>query len=200
MPKVVDRAQQRRDIGAALLRLLAREGLEEVSVRTVAAEAGRSAGAVQKYFSSKDELLRFALDLTGERATERLLRVDPAGPTKDVLRRYVEATLPLDEDRRAEAVVWAAFAVRGALRADFGAVLAEVDREVRGHLAELLGAALAAGRIRQDLDPFAVADALIAVSDGLSVRLLYNPDDQAVLLTALDTALTALLGAGTDEL
>lgn len=63
MPKTVDRDEQRRQIGAAVLRLASEQGLDEVSVRTVAAASGRSPGAVQKYFRTKDEMLAFAAEL-----------------------------------------------------------------------------------------------------------------------------------------
>lgn len=60
-PKVSDTAQERRaHILAATAALIANEGLESISVRTVAGRAGCSRGLVEHYFRSKAELLRAA--------------------------------------------------------------------------------------------------------------------------------------------
>jgi AcrR family transcriptional regulator len=55
MPKKVDRQERRTLIADALMRVAADQGLAAVSLRTVAAEAGVSAGMVQPYFRTKDE-------------------------------------------------------------------------------------------------------------------------------------------------
>ena len=61
MPKQVNREERRRDIAAAVLRIVTTRGVEAASLRAVAAEASVSMGAVQHYFTTKDEMLRFAL-------------------------------------------------------------------------------------------------------------------------------------------
>ncbi len=187
MPKVVDRAEQRRQIGAALLGIVARSGLDEVSVRTVAAAAGRSAGAVQKYFATKEEMLRFALEMANERTLERMAGVGRDGTPRDQLRELVCATLPLDADRRAEATVWFSFAAAAVHERRYAAVLAEIDAEVHASLAAWLGKIGVAG------DPPAVARAVIAVSDGLAMTMLCQPDATAASLAALDATLDALI-------
>lgn len=185
MPKVVDRAEQRREIGAALLRVVARDGMEEVSVRAVAAEAGRSAGAVQKYFRTKDEMLGLALELAVERTEERFAAVDPTGSLHDVVRRYVMATLPLDDERRSEAQVWVAFTAKAMVHDEYAEVLRQIDREVREVLVALLA--------NLPGDAGVLADGVIALADGLASRMLYTRDQDDELLAALDVALSALL-------
>ncbi|EME54507.1 HTH-type transcriptional regulator betI [Amycolatopsis decaplanina DSM 44594] len=53
----------------ALLRIVAREGVE----------AGVSAGAAQKYFSTKEDLFRFALDMTSEFLEQCWKTLDQSG-------------------------------------------------------------------------------------------------------------------------
>ncbi|MGW1011229.1 TetR/AcrR family transcriptional regulator [Streptomyces termitum] len=185
MPRSVDRPEQRRQIGAALLRLAAEEGLSRVSVRTVAAASGRSPGAVQKYFRTKEELLLFAAELAGERTERRIASVDPGLPPRETLRALLLTTLPLDEERRAEAAAQLSFAVHAAHQPRLAETRRRIDREVHGALARRLGAAGCP-------EPGATADALIAVSDGLALRLLYAPGERAALLAALDRAVDAL--------
>ncbi|MFF4603416.1 TetR/AcrR family transcriptional regulator [Streptomyces sp. NPDC001339] len=195
MPKTVDRDEQRRQIGAAVLRLASELGLDEVSVRTVAAASGRSPGAVQKYFRTKDEMLAFAAELAGERIEERMAAVDSGLPPREALRALVLTTLPLDAERRAEAAAQLAFATRAAHHPGLGAIRRQIDEDVRTALGGWLAAIghgsgpdAAAGRL-------ALADAVIALSDGLALRLLYAPDDRDALLRALDHALDALIPA-----
>jgi AcrR family transcriptional regulator len=186
VPKTVDRPEQRRQIGAALLALAAERGLDQISVRTVAAASGRSAGAVQKYFRSKEEMLVFAAELAGERVEERMSRVDTGLPLREALRALVRTVLPLDEERRAEAAAQLAFAVHAAHHPRLAAIRRQVDRDVRDALtAWLEGAGCPhAG---------AAADAVIALGDGLALRMLYDPADHEALLNALDRTLDALL-------
>jgi AcrR family transcriptional regulator len=193
MPKVVDRDAQRRAIGAALLAVVAERGLEEVSVRTVATRAGRSPGAVQKYFRTKEDMLSLALDMAGEMTQHRMRAVDRSGTPRQVLRRLVVATLPLDAERRAEALVWQAFAAVAVRHPPFAAVLREIDQAVSADLVRWLEAGRADGTITMRGETRQVADAVVAVSDGIAARLLYHPDAADGLLAALDATLAALL-------
>ncbi|MEU7011477.1 TetR/AcrR family transcriptional regulator [Streptomyces sp. NPDC046332] len=185
MPRTVDRPEQRRQIGAALLRLAAERGLEQISVRTVAAASGRSAGAVQKYFRSKEEMLVFAAELAGERVEERMALVDTGLPLRQALRELILTTLPLDEERRAEAAAQLAFAVHAAHHPRLASIRRQVDHDVREVLAVWLD------RVGCP-EAGATADAVIALSDGLALRMLYTPAEQSSLLNALDRALDVL--------
>ncbi|MFF5933188.1 TetR/AcrR family transcriptional regulator [Streptomyces sp. NPDC012508] len=185
MPKTVDRPEQRRQIGAALLRLAAERGLDQISVRTVAAASGRSAGAVQKYFRSKEEMLVFAAELAGERVEERMALVDTGLPLRQALRELILTTLPLDEERRAEAAAQLAFAVQAAHHPRLAAIRRQVDHDVRDVLAAWLDKVGCP-------EAGATADAVIALSDGLALRMLYTPAEQSSLLDALDRALDVL--------
>ncbi|KUM72498.1 TetR/AcrR family transcriptional regulator [Streptomyces curacoi] len=187
MPKTVDRDEQRRQIGAALLQLVAERGLDEVSVRTVAAATGRSPGAVQKYFSTKDEMLTFAAELAGERVERRMAGVDSALPLRQALRELILTTLPVDAERRAEATAQLAFAVRAAHHPGLAAIRRQVDQDIRQALAGWLESA------GHTTHATAVADAVIALSDGLALRMLYTPQEHEHLLAALDRSLDALI-------
>ncbi|GGY19791.1 TetR/AcrR family transcriptional regulator [Streptomyces djakartensis] len=189
MPRTVDREEQRRQIGAALLQLVSERGLDEVSVRTVAAATGRSPGAVQKYFRTKDEMLAFAAELAGERVERRMAGVDTALPPRRALRELILTTLPVDADRRAEATAQLAFAVHAAHHPRLAAIRRQVDRDVREALTAWLDSA------GHGTDAAAVADAVIALSDGLALRMLYAPQEHEQLLVALERALDALIPA-----
>ncbi|MFF5846482.1 TetR/AcrR family transcriptional regulator [Streptomyces massasporeus] len=187
MPKTVDREEQRRQIGAALLRLVAERGLDEVSVRTVAAATGRSPGAVQKYFRTKDEMLTFAAELAGERVERRMAEVDTTLPLRQALRDLILTTLPLDAERRAEVTAQLAFAVHAAHHPRLAVIRRQVDQDIGEALATWLESA------GHEAQAAAVADAVIALSDGLALRMLYSPQEHEHLLTVLDQALLTLI-------
>ncbi|QGK69348.1 TetR family transcriptional regulator [Allosaccharopolyspora coralli] len=72
MPKQVDHEGRRAALAEAARRLLRHDGLEAVTMRQVATEAGVSLGQVQYYVAGKDELVRFALDRVSAQVEARL--------------------------------------------------------------------------------------------------------------------------------
>jgi AcrR family transcriptional regulator len=193
VPKVVDREERRREIAAGVLRLIAREGLEAVSVRTVAAECGISPGAVQKYFPSKDDMVMRALELTEERLERRYAALPPDAGISELFRQ----ALPLDEERREETAAITAFAARAAARADWAAFIAEGYAAVHKSTSDYIRAAQQEGLIPAIRDAQDLASGLIALSDGFAQRLLLfapGSEEVAMLLRAADISVRALLG------
>jgi DNA-binding transcriptional regulator YbjK len=85
-------------ITAAVLRLVATRGVEAASLRAVAAEPDVSMGAVQHYFTTRDDMLRFALahgnTLLAERGARLLAEYGPA-TRRETLRLLCILLLPL---------------------------------------------------------------------------------------------------------
>lgn len=107
VPKIVDHEERRVQLADTVLALVEREGFEGVSVRTVAAEAGWSVGAVRHYFTSMTELLRFSFDLMIERMRERFQAlIDSDRPNQEKARLLLEELLPMDERRYSEQRLW----------------------------------------------------------------------------------------------
>ena len=61
MPKRVDHARQRRELAATAAAVVADAGLEQTTLRAVAARHGCTKGMVQHYFADKDALLLLSL-------------------------------------------------------------------------------------------------------------------------------------------
>ena len=80
IPRRVDRAQRRARIADAILRIAATRGLDEVSLRDVAAEAGVSMGQVQHYFATKSEMLKFACAYMVEQTRQAIADALGDGP------------------------------------------------------------------------------------------------------------------------
>ena len=101
---------RRAELAAAVWRLVSSEGLDALTVRRVAAEAGWSTGALVHYFPDKEALVLFAFRTVADRVGRRVVgrprtRRDPL----ELARRCSVEGLPLDAERRAEMRVWFAF-------------------------------------------------------------------------------------------
>jgi TetR/AcrR family transcriptional regulator, transcriptional repressor of bet genes len=191
MPKQVDHQERRQQIADAVCRLAARQGLEAVSLRHVAAEAGVSMGQVQHYFATKDEMLMFAFRAFSERAERRLAAAvtAAAGPEpspRSLLRALLAHLVSPGEEFRAEAPVWAAFLARAVVEPRIGEILREGGREMTGFLAAQLRAAQAAGESPAGLDPEREAVTLLTLSDGLLLAQLIGHVDSVAALSAMD--------------
>ncbi|SES18070.1 transcriptional regulator, TetR family [Lentzea xinjiangensis] len=165
MPKQVDHDERRREIGAAVCRLIAQRGLDAVSLRHVAAEAGVSMGRVQHYFATKDDLLMFAFELISDRVAARLGAISADDPAA-CLRAVLLELLPLSAAARAEAPVLAAFLAQAVVEPRLGEPLRRGSGEMAAWLAGMISA------VRPGGDPERDASALLAFVDGLMLQVL----------------------------
>ncbi|WP_406050393.1 TetR/AcrR family transcriptional regulator [Kribbella sp. NBC_00889] len=178
MPKIVDHDVRREEIAQALWRVVRRDGVRAASVRTVAAEAGWSPGAVRYYFPDQEGLLSFAMDLVARRVGQRISALDVKGSALTIALRYLEEALPLDAERRAEFDVWLAFMAQAQAESGAGALHGHVDAVHDGlrQLCESLLRSLSeAGGLREGLDLRREAELLHALIDGLALHSAILP-------------------------
>ena len=172
MPKIVDHEQRRRELAEAVWRVIRRTGVDGASVRTVAREAGWSAGALRHYFGTQSELLEFAIDLAAERIWERVGALELADDPRRAVEQLLSELLPLDDERRAENEVWLAFTARALIDPQLRVRRPEIDDALRAaalRAVEMLG--LPAGR-----DRALEAERLHALLDGLALHAAMRPE------------------------
>lgn len=182
VPKKVDHEQRRREIAAAVARLAAHRGLQAVSFREVAAEAGVSVSLVQHYFGTKENLLIGTLDIRSEAMDQyigaRLAELGPDPRPLDLLRTVALAFLPTDEESRAAMLLYLGFAAAAltdeALR---GAEFFRNGRNLRAFIADQLDLARQGGEVADDLDVHLEAQAILALLLGLSLSVLLDPTE-----------------------
>ncbi|WP_083760090.1 TetR/AcrR family transcriptional regulator [Rubrobacter xylanophilus] len=193
MPRVVDHEERRRELAEAAWRVILREGVEGVSVRNVAAEAGWSVGALRHYFGTKEELLAGAARLVVERVTGRFERGRYEGPPREAVRRMLCEVLPLDDERRVEARVWLAFAAHSLVDPR----VAEEHELVFDGMRELCR--LIVRRLSEDgllvsgAGDEEEAARLHALVDGLALHGLLGRLGSEEMLAALDAHLAAII-------
>ena len=178
MPKIVDHDARREEIARALWRVVRRDGIRAASVRTVAAEAGWSAGAVRYYFPDQDGLVNFAMDLVSRRVEERIGAIEPKGTATEIALRYLEEVIPLDTERLAEFDVWLSFTAQAQAESGEGGLreyLAPVHDGLRTLCASLVDGLAGTGALRDDLDLDLEVERLHALVDGLSLHAAIQP-------------------------
>lgn len=165
-------------LAQALTRVVAREGIAGISVRSVAAEAGVTGGAVQYHFPTRAEMIRYAMEWTSMQVEQRLADVPRWGELHEWTREILLGLLPLDTERHREHAVWLAFVAHA--RTD--SALATLKRETNAKLHALYSRIIRARRglpvpaddpMASTLDPDVEADAVLLQSllDGLSLHL-----------------------------
>ncbi|MFD7156550.1 TetR/AcrR family transcriptional regulator [Kribbella sp. NPDC059898] len=179
MPKIVDHAARREEIAEALWRVVRRDGIRAASVRTIAAEAGWSAGAVRYYFPDQDGLLSFAMDLVSRRVTERIGAIAPKGSVPNIVLRYLDEVLPLDAERRAEFDIWLAFMAQAQAETGAGTLHTHtetVHNQLRELCTSLIRALADEGLLKDGLDVRREVERLHALLDGLALHAAIQPE------------------------
>ncbi|MBG0563822.1 TetR/AcrR family transcriptional regulator [Actinoplanes aureus] len=189
MPKVVDHEERRLELAGAVWRVIARDGVAQVSIRTVAAESGWSSGALRHYFATRDELLAFACEQVIERVSARIRDTRPDGSPREAIRRLLLETMPVDEERHTEASIAFSFLALGL----GDPALARVQRLHLTGMAQLCESLVPhlvpeAGAERQR----SLARRLHAVVDGLTVHVLADHLSPAEMVAELDAFLDEL--------
>ncbi|GII94336.1 TetR/AcrR family transcriptional regulator [Sinosporangium siamense] len=193
MPKKVDHHARRTLIADALMRVAATQGLEAVSIRHVAAEAGVSTGMVQHYFRTKDEMMRFAIDVVADRVKERVAAGGHGDTPKAAVRAFLVQMLPLDRTRVMEAHVALAYQA-------YAAVQPAVERgrpkneATRAHIARRIRDAHEHAGTKPPCDPDLAATTLIGLVEGLGVQVLRRHYPGGHALAALDAYLDYAFG------
>lgn len=183
MPKIVDPVQRREAVVDSVLSVIEAGGLDAATLSSVAEHAGLSIGSVRHYFSSHDELLRFAADALTQRIGDRLgarvsafsEQADAGGTTilNAVLELLLEV-LPIDATRRRESTVWLEYAVASRTRPN---LVEKTDYLFYG-LAQISRRVVDGAVTRGTIAPEAAeseAERLHALLDGLAMHGVLSP-------------------------
>ncbi|NRG40010.1 TetR family transcriptional regulator [Rathayibacter sp. VKM Ac-2804] len=162
---MADRRESRSDILSAVVTVLSTRGADQLSIRTVAAEAGVSVGAVQHHFPTKQALLTGAMARVEERFRLRLQARFEQEPSPEArLRVFCEAIACVEDADVADAVVWTAFASRAGTDPEIRALHTAAWSHTEDVVLELLRAARPSASLSPD-----DAALLLAVLDGIAV-------------------------------
>lgn len=197
MARVSVEAARREQILSAACAVVSEMGFRSLRIADVASRAGTSTGTVHYYFDTKTDLMRAAFEWNFARSLERRRPVlerelDP----RRRLRAFVDSYLPDDVVTVESWRVWAELWVE-ALH-DPG--LRELNQQVYGAWRELMSEIISAGQeaaLFGGRDPVVVANALIAMIDGLALQVLLGSQDMTLprMRSVCEQVLDVLLAA-----
>jgi AcrR family transcriptional regulator len=178
----------------AMRRSVATRGAEGSTFDQVAREAGVSRGLLHYHFGTKERLLAEVVRRDAEIRLEHLgSELKGAATVADVIAVLLHSLEDLVErDPGFVALMFELF-TSGRRNPEIAAEFATLQRATRTHVAELLAAKQREGVVRLGDEPEAVAAFLLALADGLALRLLGEPEhDHRGTLAAATTAARAL--------
>ena len=193
MPKIVDHAERRTELAWAACRAIVANGIEQVTMRDVAAETGGSTGMVMHYFEDKEALLAAALTTVTDACHRRIVFRAMEDPI--AIRDLFSESLPLDAHRRLEWGVWLNYWAAIPTNAN----LASQQRQHYESWHLILESALTKlareNKLREGVDIPAATDFLMAAVDGVGLRATIDPDGwpPSRQLEQLDRALATVL-------
>jgi len=186
VPKVVDIDERRAQLIAATSEAIARDGLANVTLRSIAGSAGWTTGIVTHYFADKRSLLMATFEHRADRARHQ---IDDAVAHGASLLDAAIATLPLDAESMLDWRVSVAYI--GASIGDEEMAMLH-SRRVDSFAATLRTALVEeqrAGRLPPHLDQTTEADRLLVVINGIAIQAVlhanhYTPTRQRAIVDA----------------
>ena len=160
----------------ATIRSVAKNGLSDTTMSTVAREAGLSQGIINLHFQSKDRLLVETLRyIADEYKTSWEKALDGAGPSPaERLAALVEVDFNMPVCDRNKLAVWFAFWGESKSRPTYRKLCATRDIQYRKELGDLCQLLIEEGGY-QGLDAMVLATGLSAMTEGLWLDLLISP-------------------------
>jgi AcrR family transcriptional regulator len=183
VPKIVDHEQRRTELANAALRVIGRYGMEAATTRTVAAESGWSTGVLKHYFSSKQDLLRSALD---ELERANLERFQEAREQPNGFARIREAVAKILAAGPEESAVWVAYIERARVDPSTARVWHRGMARWSERWAELVREGQADGSVDARIDPQSAGVELHALVNGLRIAVLLGARDPGTEATLVE--------------
>ena len=197
-PRPTVRVERRAAIVRATIRCLARDGYARLTMKRVAAEAGMTPGILHYYFRDKRAILgRAAATVMADLDRRVALETRGVRDARGQLRALLRACLKVATESRD---FWTVFIELWG-EALHDRELARLNRRTyaraRRLLADTVTRGVAAGAFRRAA-PDEAAAVILALIDGLSLQLTFDPDLMSLGRTVrvAEEALGAYLGAG----
>ncbi len=166
------RASARARILDAAVRLIAREGINDVRIARIAQEAGVSASLLHYHFASRDALLAEAVEHSYELAgTIRIGADDGGGPASARLRAMIDQCLPTSGALRDDWLLWVELWLHTARRPELRPTAAKLYARMHAWFSETIAEGVASGEFTAP-DTDRTVGRLLALIDGYGIRAL----------------------------
>ena len=174
MGKEAKQDERRLNALSATLRVIARDGLEQTTIRAIAKEAGCSAGSLAHYFADKEDILRQALELADSQIAKRISKIISETEQDIALREVLAQVLPIDNDRSVELTLDVNFWGRALIHPELRGLEHNDHDRWRTIVLELVTKIAATNHISPAAEN--LTDILVAFLDGLGLQALIYPE------------------------
>jgi TetR/AcrR family transcriptional regulator, transcriptional repressor of bet genes len=162
---------QRRVILEALVGIIGRDGISQLTIRKLAQQSGVAVGTVQYYFPTKAAMVRAAAGFAFEEMGKLFDAELVTGGGREQLRRLAFVLLPEDtEDTSAR--IWLEVAQLSVQDATVACEHTALWAKIEGYIKKLLENA----PLRTGLEPGELAAELLALVDGLTITIMTQPE------------------------
>jgi AcrR family transcriptional regulator len=170
-------ARRKRAILDVTLSLVAAKGADAVRLRDVACEAGVSAGLLQYYFDSRDQLIRDAFDQHARAVIDAVTMADdPVAPPWARLEAMFGAVM-LRPDLGRSSALWMEFTSASLHDEQLRMLLKGTYEAWRALLAEIVARGIETEAFRPSLPPELVVSCLVALIDGFELAVAIDVHD-----------------------
>jgi AcrR family transcriptional regulator len=153
-----------------------RDGLDALSLRSIAKELGTTTGIITYYFRDKADLLLVVFEQVAERALKSYTAA-LKGPTSIArLERYLSAAMPLEPALQERIRVWHAFIGQAIDEPILLEAQQQREEGWRQTIASEIMALQHIGQVASALDPLEVAGHLIMIVDGIGLAWMIHPE------------------------
>jgi AcrR family transcriptional regulator len=190
-----DSDASRHSIILAVWGLIARCGIEGVTFRRVAEQAQVSVGRIQHHYKTREALVRAACVEMVEFAHAQYEQLPDDPPTR--LRHILQHAIPDSPPARFGASVWYAYLAKSVDDVEIGRLLADTKRGTEDECIRLIE--LAGAPAHDSDDARSAARRLLALADGLTVRVLVGDLSGSAARELLDSELAGLGSVGSEN-
>jgi AcrR family transcriptional regulator len=168
--------ERKREILECAIRLILDEGMTRVTIRRVARAARVSTGLVLYHFATKEELIAEAWWLALSQAREKIRAAVGEVQGRDLMEAIFRFRFQDDEATNVPWIFWLEYWSHAARTEELRLHHSQTYSQMQGMDLEQVRTAMAAGQIREDLDPAMVVDLFHAIFCGLIVKVVLDKE------------------------
>ncbi|WP_414045978.1 TetR/AcrR family transcriptional regulator [Macrococcus equi] len=171
MPKIIDHDEKKQEILTIAYENIQKQGKQGTSVRSIASNANMTPGQIRYYFPNQTQLLQEVLNMLSKHIEEKIFSLlsNNALPIQERIVQSILLTMPLDEQRRADLIVWLAVQESNA-QSNEHPMTDDIYRLVAASFEQLDHHNM----IKKSIDKEKAITKLHALIDGLALHKLYN--------------------------
>lgn len=199
---ITGKAERRTLIVQAAAAVFAEKGFNNTLIADIARAAEIGKGTIYEYFRSKDDLFLAVFDYFVQKVNETgvsvtTLAMDSASARLDALSRSIAAWIIEHRDIYTLSLEFWAASVTGAadMRARLKASFQDIYRRFRELCISIIEDGIRRNEFRNDIDPAAIASAIVGSWDGLGLQSWFEDDFdiEATIAAYTDLLLKGLL-------